>query len=192
MAQDPAPGVKLGADRPPPPADVLSRFTQAAQPLPPAGSDEPGAPSSPPVRVALPPHYFLPAYGAQPFYQFQSSSVAGPGTAWAPAAITLKVPPTLVAIVRLVGMGVLNMVATTQVTAVLRFGGAPQAPVRQMPAQPAAFVGAQWDTVAYVSPPGAVIDLLLTVIDNATYTVTGFYEGWLIPKEQWAKWSVGV
>lgn len=185
----------LGSDRPPMPPDVEARFFGDKNPPPP----DPDAPApektGPPVRVAFPPHFFPPVYGSQPLYQIGSASIAGTGVnpvPWTvPASLVFKCPSAFVAIVRVFGMTVLNMLAGSVIQTVLRFNAAPQAPVRQMPAQPAAFAGQTWDTVAYVSPPGAVIDVLATVNDNATYTVTAFYEGWLVARDQWAKFIAG-
>lgn len=187
MARGPG-GVDLGLDRAPVPARVEALFGPQRASPPQPGQPAP-MPPEPPTRVSLPPHFFAPAYGGQALFPFGSATVAGPNVRWTvPAGLILNVPRTHVAVIRAVGLAVLNMLATTDITAVLRIAEAAMAPVFRIPAQPVAYVERVWDSYAYVAPPGSKVDLMVTVVDGGLYPITGYFEGWLIGADDWAKY----
>ena len=173
----------LGDERPPTPPAIERLFFGEREPPPGAQA------GAPPERISLPPHFF-PPIGAQFFYPFGSATVAGPNASWAvPASLQLNVPAAFVAVVRSLGVAVLNMLATSDIQVVLRVAGGALAPVRRLPAQPVAYVEREWDSVAYLVPGPSRIDMLATVVDGGTYPITAYYEGWLLPADAWAVYT---
>lgn len=169
----------MGGARPAPPAEEVRRFFG-----PHNAGGEPRAAAQDPTAIVLPPHFYPPP-NAVGFNPFGTATVAGPASWATPAGALHTVSGPDVAIVRSLGMAVRNLLATTDVSIVLRAGGAPLQPVRRIPAQPAAFIRETWDSIAYIIPGGTQIDCLVTVADGGTYSITGYYEGWTIPRVEW-------
>lgn len=187
----------LGDERPAPPPYVQSRIGPSSG-GPPAGGGSPAVggpgadtPAPPAVTpVAFPPHYFPPPADSTPIYPFSGNVNVGPGPVdWTiPAAVVTNIQASQMCVVRGTGLAVRNLLSSTLVSMVLRVNAAPTAPTRQIPAAPLAYAEQQWDDVSYVIPGPATIDLLVTIGDGGTYTVTGYYWGWILTASAWAKY----
>lgn len=165
-------GTLLGNDRPDTPAAVAARFVVRD----PNDTTPQGASA---VPVQFPPHFIQPAYGAQGVYGFGSASV-GPGPAnWGvPAALPFQTPPNNVTVIRSWGFSIANNVASSNISGVLRVNGGGLAPKRQLPASANPLTIGNWDDVIYVTQKGALVDVMMTVSDGGTYTLTAWFSGW--------------
>lgn len=190
-------GELTGEDRPPTPPDVLRRYTgvpsdgttERAAPLAGTAEGEAAAGHGGPLRVMLPPHYFVPPFGALGFYPFTTNPLG-------PAAVAiyarLQLPAANVGVVRALGVAANTTLLTTDIRAVLVVNGTPIDPIRRIPGQPALYVERVWDDYVYVTPRGATLAVRVAVVDaGGPYTISAYLSGWSLPESDWQMYARG-
>lgn len=176
----------MGAARPDIPDNIAARFF--SPPSPPSV----GPPPQPAQPVGLPPHYFMPAYGAQGIYGFDTATV-GPAASWTvPAGVKFQVPPNNVAVIRSWGFSVNNLNASSNISGNVRVGGTALAPTRRIPPVTVPYAFGEWDDVVYVTQKGAALDILMTVVDAGAYQISAWYSGWHMPASLFNQLYYGI
>jgi hypothetical protein len=168
--------------------DIIARASN----FPGAGAGPGGQPTQP-APVVFPPE-FLQFPGSVPFNRTGSAQTAGPNGKWAvPASIGMQVPPNNIGVVNSLEVGINNMTLATNIVFALRINRQPVQGFDSITLIPrvAAYVGSVFAPIYVLIPQGAFVDVMITVVDNATYLVGASFYGWYYSKQAALQYAAG-
>lgn len=173
------------------PGDIAARRIPSAPPSSSlSGAGVGGLPKTGAIMF-FPPEVF-PIPGAQEFDVFTFANSPGAGTI-TPAALQFQLPQGFVARIAVATAGIDNMTNVTNVVFSLRVNGArafgPAGGYQLFPGV-AARATSSVDTYVMV-PAGALVDVAITNIDGAAYTVGFGFSGWMWAQVAGEAWKAG-